>query len=134
MDSTIRQGECRSESAELSWLDACEDRPVLRWCGTQASSDYAQSIIENAVNEARVRTATPNWCAVLSCDVDQGKSRDAQCLGTWNPSGSRKSPQQCDLAGESFAQSLEVKTESERPVQLHPKIRWTGQGAGVMQF
>ena len=72
MDSTIRQGECRSSSEELSWLDACENRQFLCWFGTQASSDNAQSIIENAVNEASMRTTTPNWCAVLSGEVDQG--------------------------------------------------------------
>ena len=48
----------------------------------QASCDNAQSIIKNAVNEASVRTTTPNWCTVLSNGVDQGKSRDVQCFGT----------------------------------------------------
>ena len=56
--------------------------------------------------------------AVLSCGVDQGKSRDAQCLGTCILSGSRKSSQQRDSGGELFAQSLEVVTESQRPIQL----------------
>ena len=56
--------------------------------------------------------------------VDQGKNRDAQCLGTCAPSGSRKTPQQHDLGGEFFAHNLEVVTESERFVQLYPKIRW----------
>ena len=71
-----------------------------------------------------MRTTTPNWCAVLSCGVDQRNSRDAQCLGNRSSSGSRKSPRQRDSGGEFFAQSLEVVTESERPVQLYPKIRW----------
>ena len=66
-------------------------------------------------------STTPNWCAVLSCGVDQGNSRDAQCLGTCTPSGSRKSPQQRDSGGEFFAQSLKVVTESERPVRLFPQ-------------
>ena len=101
---------------------------VLRWCGTQASSDNAQSIIENAVNEASMRTTTPNWCAVLSGEIDQEKSRDAQCLGTCIPFGSRKSPQQRDSGGEFLAQSLEVVTESERPIQLYRKIRWDWTG------
>ena len=86
MDSSIGQREC-----ELSWLDACEDRQVFRWCGPQASSDNAQSIIENAVDETSMRTTTPNWCAVLSGGVDEGKSRDAQYLGTCTPSRSRTS-------------------------------------------
>ena len=79
---------------------------VLRWCGTQASTDNAQSIIDNAVNEVSMRTTTPNWCVVLSCGVYQGKSRDAQCLDTCIPSGSRKSSQQRNSGGEFFAQSL----------------------------
>ena len=124
MDSTNRQGECRSYLAELSWLDACEGRQVHCWCETQASSDNAQSIIKNADNEASMHTTTPNWCAVLSCGVNQGKSRDVQCLGTCTPSSSGKSPQQRDSAGEFFVQSLEVVTESERSVQLYPKIHW----------
>ena len=75
-----------------------------------------------------MRTTTPNWCAVLSGGVDQGKSRDAQCLGTCTPSGSRKSPQQRNSGREFFAQSLEVVTESERPIHLYPKIRWDWTG------
>ena len=128
MDSAIHLEECRYKLAELSWLNACEDRKILRWCGTQASNDNAQSIIENAVNEARVRITTLNWCTVLSGGVDQGKSRDAQCLGICTPSGSRKSPQQPDSGGQFFTLILEVVTESERPVQLYPKIRWDWTG------
>ena len=75
-----------------------------------------------------MRTTTPNWCAVLSCGTDQGKSKDAQCLGTCTPSGSRKPPQQRDSGREFFAQSLAVVTESERPVQLYPKILWDWAG------
>ena len=90
----------------------------------RASNDNAQSIIKNAVNEASMRTTTPNWYTVLSCGVDQGKSRDAQCLGTCTPSESRKSPQERDSGGEFLAQSLEVVTESEQPIQLYLKIRW----------
>ena len=100
--------------------------PSLR--GTQASSNNAQSIIENAVNKASMRTTTPNWCAVLSCGVDQVKSRDAQCLGTCTQSGSSKPSHHLDSGGEFFAQSLEVVTKSERPVQHYPKIRWYRTG------
>ena len=71
-----------------------------------------------------MRTTIPNWCAVLSGGVDKRKSRDAQCLGTCTPSGSRKLLQQRNSGGEFFAQSLEVVTEDERPVQLYSKIRW----------
>ena len=76
-----------------------------------------------------MHTTTPNWCAVLSCKVDQGKSRDAQCLGTCTPSGSLKLPQQRNSGGESFVKSLKEVTESERSIQLYPKLRWdwTGQ-------
>ena len=63
-----------------------------------------------------MRTMASNWCAVLSCGVDQGKSRDAQCLGTCTPFGSRKSTQQRDSDGEFLAQSLKVVTKSERTV------------------
>ena len=86
------------------------------------SSNNAKSIIKNAVNEANMRTMTPNWYTVLSCEVDQQKSRDAQCLGTCTPFGSHKSPQQRESGGESFAQSLEVVTESEPPIQLYPNV------------
>ena len=37
------------------------------WSGTQASSDYAQGVVQDIVNEASVSTATPDWRAVLSC-------------------------------------------------------------------
>ena len=104
------------------------DRQVLRWRGTQASSGNAQSIIENAVNEESRRTTTPNWCAVFSDRAGQGNNRDAQCLGTCNPSRSRKLPQQRNSGGEFLAQSLEVVTESKRTIQLYPKIRWDWTG------
>ena len=87
-----------------------------------------QSIIKNAVNEASMRTMTPNWSAVFSSGVDQGKNRDAQCLGTCTSSGSRKSPQQRKSDEEFFAQSLEDVMESERPIQLYPKICWDRTG------
>ena len=75
-----------------------------------------------------MRTTTPNWCAVLSDGVDQGKSRDAKCVGICTSSGSRKSAQQRDSGGEFFAQSLEVVRESERPIQLYSKICWNWTG------
>ena len=75
-----------------------------------------------------MRTTIPNWCTVLSGGVDQGKSRDVQCLGICTLPGSRKSPQQRESGGEFFAKSLEVLTESERPIQLYLKIRWDWAG------
>ena len=75
-----------------------------------------------------MHTTTPNWCVVLSCKVDQGKSRDEQRLATCTPSGSRKSPQQRNSGGDSFAKSLEEVAESERPIQLYPKLRWDWTG------
>ena len=128
MDSMIRQEKCRSKSEELSWLDACENRQVLRWCGTQATSDNAQSIIENAVNVTSRRTTTSNWCTVLSGRVDQRKSKDADCLGTCTTSRSCMSPQQCNSGGEFLAQSLEMVMETKRTIQLYPKIRWYWTG------
>ena len=113
-------------------MDACEYRQVLRWCVMQASNDNAQSIIESAVNEASTRTTSPNWGAVLSDGVNLGKSKDTHCLGTCTPSGSRKSPQQRDSGGEFFAQSIEVVTKSEQPVQFHSK-RYIGTGQGGNQ-
>ena len=35
--------------------------------GTQASSDYAQGVVQDTVDEASVSTATPDWRTVLSC-------------------------------------------------------------------
>ena len=78
-----------------------------------------------------MRTTKPNWCAVFSCEVDQGKSRDAQCLDTCTPSGFRKSLQQRDLGREFFAQSLEVVTESD-PFRFTPKYVGTGQGGNKL--
>ena len=75
-----------------------------------------------------MRTTTPNWCAVLSGRIEQGKNRDAQCLGSCTPSRPRKSPQQRNSGGEFLAQSLKVVTESKRPIQLYPKIRWDWTG------
>ena len=48
-------------------LAGCLKAWVSGWSKTQASSDYAQGVIQDTVYEASVSTATPNWCAVLSC-------------------------------------------------------------------
>ena len=37
----------------------------LEWA--QASSNYAQGVVQDTVDEASVSTATPNWRTVLSC-------------------------------------------------------------------
>ena len=86
----LYSGNCLSNSytftdqlAELSWLDAWKDRQVLCLCGMQASGDNAQSIIKNAVNKASMHTMTTNWCAILSCRVDQGKSVTCPALHLW---------------------------------------------------
>ena len=39
----------------------------ITYSGTQASSDYAQGVVQDTVDEASVSTATSDWCAVLSC-------------------------------------------------------------------
>ena len=44
-----------------------EDLASIGKKGTQASSNYAQGVIQDTVNEASVSTATPDWRAVLSC-------------------------------------------------------------------
>ena len=71
--TAISQGEYRSLGAKLSWLDAGENWKFVCWIGTKACSDNAQSVIKNAVNEASMRAASPNWCRVLSSLVDQGQ-------------------------------------------------------------
>ena len=44
---------------------------LVRLSRNQAFSDYAQGVIQDTVNEASVSAATPDWCAVFSCWVDQ---------------------------------------------------------------
>ena len=76
-----------------------------------------------------MRTTTPNWCAVLSGGVNQGKSRDAQCLGTCTPSRSRKLPQQRDSGGEFFCakrQGGELKVSDLS--SFTPRYVGNGQG------
>ena len=45
MHKAVSQGECRSSTAKISWVDACEDWQVVRWSGSQTSSDNAQGVI-----------------------------------------------------------------------------------------
>ena len=44
---------------------------MIRWSGTQASSYNIQGVIQDTVNEASINAATPDWCVVLSCLIDQ---------------------------------------------------------------
>ena len=77
----INQGERRSlaRSSAAGCLRELEGCP-LEW--TSASSDNAQSVIKNAVNQASMRAATPSWCTVLSSRVDQGQGSSTQCPDT----------------------------------------------------
>ena len=50
-----------------------EDCPLEE---TLASSDDAQSVIKNAVNEASMHAATPSWRTVLSSRVDKAVVRN----------------------------------------------------------
>ena len=68
----LGQRKCCSHVAKFSWLDAQKDWQVVCLHRMQASSDNTQGIIQNTVNEMDGCTATPNWCAVLSCSVNQG--------------------------------------------------------------
>ena len=34
---------------------------MVRWSGTQASSNYAQGVVQDTVDEASVSIATPDW-------------------------------------------------------------------------
>ena len=43
---------------------------VARWRRTQASGDNALGVIQNTVYETGVCAVTPNWCAVLSCGIN----------------------------------------------------------------
>ena len=54
-------GEAQLAGCLKVWVSA------VRWSGTQASSDYAQGVIQDTVYEASVSAATPDWCAVISC-------------------------------------------------------------------
>ena len=47
---------------------------MICWSGTQASSDYAQGVIQDTVDEVSLSAATPDWCAVFSCGVDRDKA------------------------------------------------------------
>ena len=44
---------------------------MVRWRKTQARSDNAQGVIQNTVDKTGVFAAAPNWCAVLSCRVNE---------------------------------------------------------------
>ena len=71
--------------SSASWMPERTGR-LPSWSGTQASSDNAQKVIKNAVNDAGLRVATLSWCTVLSSCVDQGQGSCAQCLSTSAPS------------------------------------------------
>ena len=59
------RGEAQLAGRRTDWQMVC-------WRGTQASSDNAQDVIQNIVDETGMCAATPNWCTVLSCRVNQG--------------------------------------------------------------
>jgi len=54
-------------TTKLSRLDACDNRKIVCWCRTQASSHSSQGVIDDRVNEAGVSTAAPDRSAVVCC-------------------------------------------------------------------
>ena len=48
-------------------LDASENRKVVRWCRTQATSHNSQGVVDSAANEAVVSTAAPDGSAIFRC-------------------------------------------------------------------
>jgi len=52
---------------ELSRLDACKDRKIVRWGRTQASSHSSQDVVDGRVNEAGMSIVAPYRSAVLCC-------------------------------------------------------------------
>ena len=50
---------------KLSRLDHRENRKIVRWCRTQASSHSSQGVIDNKISEAGVSTAAPDRSVVL---------------------------------------------------------------------
>jgi len=56
----------------LSRLNAHEDRKIVHWCRTQASSHISQGVVDDRIYEVSVRTAAPDRSAVLCSLVDQG--------------------------------------------------------------
>ena len=53
---TESQSEYSLLAAKLRWLDICQDEQVIRWCRAQASSHYAQRVINWFVNETSIST------------------------------------------------------------------------------
>ena len=51
-----------SFATELSRLDAHEDRNIVLWYRTQASSHNSQSVVDGRVNEAGVSSAPQDCC------------------------------------------------------------------------
>ena len=54
-----------SFATNLTKLDACEDRKVVCWCRTQASSHNSQGVVDGGINEAGVSSVTPGRSALL---------------------------------------------------------------------
>jgi len=65
LHDTACQKQRDSFSMKLSKSDAREDRKVIHWCRTQASSHSLQSVVDGKVNESGVSTAVPDRSAVL---------------------------------------------------------------------
>ena len=66
-------GSLTKESVALQRQSSagCMPERIGRWSFEVTCSDNAQSVIQNAVNETGVCTATLNWCRVLSYIVNQ---------------------------------------------------------------
>ena len=70
---------------EAQLAGCLREQEGFNWCETKVSSDNAQSIIMNTVNEESMDAATPSWYILLSSQVDQRQGSCVQSLGTSTP-------------------------------------------------
>jgi len=58
---------CASFTTTLSGLNACEDRKVVRWCGTHATKSQFARRLDGKVNKATLRHETGSKYSAVEC-------------------------------------------------------------------
>jgi len=71
-------------------MDTVEDRKIVCWCRTQASSHNSQGVVDNRVDEAGVSTAAPDRSAVQYFSVEWTRQWRIKGGADW---ATAKSPQ-----------------------------------------
>jgi len=95
---------------------------IVRWCRTQASSHNSQGAVEGKANEAGVRTAAPDRCAILCRWMEPWLRWIFAALFLQQSSPRQQAASRVRRVMSNFAKWLDLLAICEGPVQRYSQV------------